>query len=136
MKYRIKWLLYSFFLGLLLLSNVAISSNKIYKCVDEFGRPIFAAQAVCSDATTVQLKNNKRRESKEINEQSREAYKNAKKQCKSAKKILTSYKKAVFLTKFVEHEGKKIKVRLTEQERDKTLRDAQNEMDYWCSKLK
>jgi len=118
---------------LILSADKIFAKNEIYKCLDQYGRPTYSTQATCAKPETVQTSNTKNKRSKKTKVNSEER-KNNIRQCKNSKKTLTTYKKALFLTKMINHNGKEIKVRLNKEEQKKALIDAENEVEYWCSK--
>ena len=120
----------------LLVSQHSVAKSTIFKCLDEFGRPIFSQQATCAKPETVNYSSkqlaDKQKKQQEQKKQSAEA--KLKEQCNEAITTLASYKRAPFLTKMTVSDGKEIKIRLSKQEAQQAIADAEQEMDYWCNK--
>lgn len=121
-------------LTMLSLTTVSFAKSTIFKCLDEFGRPIFSQQATCDKPDTVNYSS--KQQAKKQKQQQRDkqqlAHEKKKKQCDEAKATHESYKRAPFLTKQVVSEGKNIKVRLTKEEAQQAISDAMDEVEYWC----
>jgi len=114
----------------------AAAKSAIYKCLDEYGRPIFSQQATCTKPETVNYTSKQladKQKEKQIKER-KAANNKQKEQCKQAKATHTLYKRAPFLTKQIISDGKEIKIRLSKEEAEQAVTDAQQEVDYWCSK--
>ena len=120
----------------LLISQHGFAKSTIFKCLDEFGRPIFSQQATCAKPETVNYSSkqlaDKKKKQQEQKRQSADA--KQKEQCNEAETTLASYKRAPFLTKMIVSDGKEIKIRLNKQEAQQAIADAEQEMGYWCNK--
>lgn len=113
----------------------ATAQSAIYKCIDEYGRPVYSATPTCQKPKEMdkisrqhQVKKKQEQEKKE-----KEEADNRKKQCIEAKTQLKKYKRAPFLTKLSKDEnGKEVKLRLTDEETKEVILDAEKEVAYWC----
>ena len=114
----------------LLFSLSVYAKSEIYKCTDQFGRPTYTTQPSCDNPETV---GKRKKDKKNVDKKNKLVDDNRKKLCAEAQETLKSYKSAPFLTKTVKNnEGKSIKVRLSKQEREQTIQDSKDEVDYWC----
>ncbi|MFK5984271.1 MAG: hypothetical protein QM479_02430 [Pseudomonadota bacterium] len=121
---------------LLFLNPLVFAKSTIYKCLDEFGRPIFSQQATCAKPETVNYSSKQLADKKkklEVEKRKSEELKQQQ-QCHEAKTIYNSYKRAPFLTKMILSDGKEIKVRLSKEEAKLAITEAEQEKDYWCKK--
>ena len=126
--------MYFFQILILLLSLIfslsVYAKTEIYKCIDQFGRPTYTTQPTCDSPETVGQRKTKKNEEQNKNKLVDD---NRKKLCAEARETLKSYRSAPFLAKTVKNkEGKSIKVRLTKQEREQTIKESIEEVDYWC----
>jgi hypothetical protein len=126
-------------LTILIISNLYFISaifaeSTIYKCIDELGRPIFSQQAACDKPDTLNYSSKKQsKKQKEMQKKKqRVAKQKRKQQCDDAKLTHSSYKGAPFLTKQVQKDDKMIKIRLTNEEAQQAISDAEQEVEYWC----
>jgi hypothetical protein len=133
----------TFLLAFFIISNFYLMSSSfakstIFKCLDELGRPIFSQQASCDKPDMINYSSKKQaKKQKELQEKKKvTAEQKLQQQCTDAKRTHASYKQAPFLTKQVQMDGKTIKIRLTTEEAQKAISDAEHEIEYWCKKLK
>ncbi len=114
----------------------SFAKSTIFKCFDDLGRPIFSQQASCDKPETLNYSSKKQaKNQKKLQEKKKlTAEQQKKQQCADAKTTHSSYKRAPFLTKQVQMEGKIIKVRLTKEEAQQAIADAEQEIEYWCKK--
>jgi len=116
------------------IQNIAAKSA-IYKCLDEYGRPIFSQQATCKKPETVNYTSKQladKQKQQQVQKQ-KDADSKQKEQCEQAKATHLSYKRAPFLTRPILTDGKEIKIRLSKEEAEKAIEEAQQEVDYWCN---
>jgi hypothetical protein len=114
----------------------ACAKSAIYKCLDEYGRPIFSQQATCTKPETVNYTSKQLadKQKEKQDKQQKDADDKQKEQCSQAKATHSSYKRAPFLTKSIQSDGKVIRIRLSKEEVQQAIEDAQQEVDYWCNK--
>ena len=123
-------------IGNLFAIQLVCAKSAIYKCLDEYGRPIFSQQAKCAKPETVNYTSKQLadKQKQKLVQGKKDAEKKQQEQCSQAKATHTSYKRAPFLTKAIQSDGKQIKIRLSAEEVQQAIADAEQEMNYWCNK--
>ena len=120
----------------LLTSNQVFAALEIFKCLDKYGRPTYSHSKIeCEnpEIMSISAKKIKDKASSQAKKTKNELeVSNRKTQCIKYRQLLKAYTKSPFLTKSVVKNGKSTKIRLSNEEKEKELLDAQSNVDYWC----
>lgn len=125
-------LVISLFSFLLVTCNVS-AETEIFKCYDKDGRPQYSARPSCNNPEKMNLKSQRFHTVKPTESQQAEIDKQQaerRKMCDDANKTLTQYRTAPFLYKTDEKTQEK--VRLTPEETEDAILQAEKDVAYWC----